>query len=253
MDYKDLLTTALRAASEASHAILEVYGSGDFQTEQKADASPVTLADKRAHIIIANHLEQTGLPLLSEEGSTIPYHERSRWDYFWLVDPLDGTKEFLKRNGDFTVNIALVSQGVPRLGVVAIPVTGDIFYAAPGWGAYKRRNGSDVVLHAREPVDLQRDSLRVMASRTHLDDETRNFIARLKDPVLTSRGSSLKFLMLAEGLADVYPRFSPTMEWDTAAAHAILKGVGLSVRQHGQPKELVYNKENLQNPGFLAG
>lgn len=253
MDYKDLLNTALRAAGEASRAILDVYRSDDFQTEQKADDSPVTIADKKAHAIIASYLEPTGLPVLSEEGRTIPFEERRQWDYFWLVDPLDGTKEFLKRNGDFTVNIALVSQGIPRLGVVSVPVTGETYYAAPGWGAYKRKDGSDIVLHKRVKADLLSPGLRVMASRTHMDPGTRSFISGLEAPVLTSRGSSLKFLLLAEGLADVYPRFSPTMEWDTAAAHAILKGVDLPVYEVGKDTELLYNKENLQNPGFLAG
>jgi len=253
MDYKDLLATALRAAEEAVRVILEVYDSNDFQTEHKADDSPVTIADKRANAVIEKHLAVTGLPVLSEEGRNVPYAERSQWEYFWMVDPLDGTKEFLKRNGDFTVNIALIGQGMPRLGVVAIPVTGEVFYAAPGWGAFKRTAGRDIVLHKRSAIDLSQPGLRVMASRTHLDDQTRSFIAGLKEPVLMSRGSSLKFLLLAEGQADVYPRFSPTMEWDTAAAHAVLKGVGLSVYQEGQKNELVYNKEDLRNPGFLAG
>jgi len=253
MDYKDLLNAALRAAEEASRVILDVYGSDDFQTEQKADDSPVTIADKRAHTVIVKHLETTGLPILSEEGAEIPYAERSQWAYFWMVDPLDGTKEFLKRNGDFTVNIALISQGVPRLGVVAIPVTGEIYYSAPGCGAFKRTDGRDVVLHKRTTADRSRQGLRVMASRTHLDDQTVSFIDGLTEPVLVSRGSSLKFLLLAEGLADLYPRFGRTMEWDTAAAHAIVNGVGLPVYQMGQVVELQYNKKDLSNPGFLAG
>ena len=190
--------------------------------------------------------------MLSEEGKNIPYEERKGWEYFWMVDPLDGTKEFIKRNGEFTVNIALIHRGIPVLGVVAVPETGEIFYSATGLGAWLKKGGNEEKLSHRTAVDLKQSGLRVVASRSHMNDETQAFISRLKDPVLVSKGSSLKFILLAEGKADVYPRYAPTMEWDTAAAHAVLKETGSKVLQYESTDELQYNKPNLLNPHFLA-
>jgi 3'(2'), 5'-bisphosphate nucleotidase len=189
---------------------------------------------------------------LSEEGISIPYDERKDWDYFWMVDPLDGTKEFLKRNGEFTVNIALIHKGVSILGVVDVPVTGDVFYADEVSGGFVKRNGNTTPLSKRKAIDLAQPALRIVASRSHMSEETQEFINKLKEPILVSQGSSLKFMLLAEGRADVYPRFAPTMEWDTAAAHAVVKAVGLGVFQHGSETEVVYNKFNLLNPWFLV-
>ena len=251
-DLSALLKLAIEAATVASQAILQVYESGDFQTEAKGDSSPLTQADKKAHLAISALLESTNLPILSEEGKSIPYEERKLWSYFWMVDPLDGTKEFVKRNGEFTVNIALIHQRRPILGVVAVPVTGDIYYASEGVGAFLIRDGVTTSLAKREPTDLQRTGLRVVASRSHMDQQTDAFIKSLKDPVLLSKGSSLKFMLLAEGLADVYPRYAPTMEWDTAAAHVIVNETGYVVSQIGKEKELAYNKEELLNPFFLV-
>ena len=252
MNLDNHLLTAIEAAQEACKAILEVYNSDDFQAEAKGDQSPLTLADRKGHAVIALILEATGLPVLSEEGKDIPYAERSQWDYFWMVDPLDGTKEFIKRNGEFTVNIALIHKGAPILGVVAVPVTGEVFFARQGHGAFVRRNGKDEPLPKRRVWDLTQPGLRVVASRSHMNDETREFIESLRDPHLVSKGSSLKFMLLAESKADVYPRYAPTMEWDTAAAHAIVNETGLKVLQHGSEQELRYNKENLLNPYFLV-
>ena len=252
MNLDNHLLTAVEAAQEACKAILEVYNSDDFQAEAKGDQSPLTLADRKAHAVIALILEATGLPVLSEEGKSIPYAERSQWEYFWMVDPLDGTKEFIKRNGEFTVNIALIHNGTPILGVVAVPVTGEVFYARQGHGAFVRRNGKDEALPKRRVWDLNQQGLRVVASRSHMNDETREFIESLREPQLVSKGSSLKFMLLAESKADVYPRYAPTMEWDTAAAHAIVNETGLRVLEHGSEKELRYNKENLLNPYFLV-
>ena len=231
---------------------MDVYQSGDFQAEAKGDQSPLTIADRKAHSIIDPLLRSSGLPVLSEEGRSIPNDERKKWELFWMVDPLDGTKEFIKRNGDFTVNIALISSGKPVLGVVAVPVTGEIFYAETERGAWVRRNGESHALTRRQPVDLSAAGLRVVASRSHMNEETQQFIESLSSPQLVSRGSSLKFMMLAEAKADVYPRYAPTMEWDTAAAHAIVNEVGLRVIRFGSDEELVYNKENLLNPFFLV-
>jgi 3'(2'), 5'-bisphosphate nucleotidase len=252
LNLKDLLPIAIQAAEVASKEILEVYHSNDFQAEAKGDHSPLTIADKRAHDVIANMLQATGIPILSEEGKSIPYEERKQWEYFWMVDPLDGTKEFIKKNGDFTVNIALIHNGIPVLGVVAVPVTGEVFYAAKGEGAFLKKEGLTNTLKGRASIDLKQSGVRVVASRSHMNDDTQTFIDNLRDPILVSKGSSLKFTLVAEGKADVYPRFAPTMEWDTAAAHAIVNAVGLRVLENGKNSELQYNKPNLLNPYFLV-
>jgi 3'(2'), 5'-bisphosphate nucleotidase len=252
LNLNSLLALAQRAAEAATAEILRIYEAGDFSVEAKADNSPLTLADKKAHHAIANILKESGLPILSEEGKAIPYDERKSWNRFWMVDPLDGTKEFIKRNGEFTVNIALIENGRPVLGVVSVPVTGEMYYGAVGVGAFKRIGTQSTLLPIRKPLDLKKVGLRVVASRSHLNTETQTFIDALQSPELVSKGSSLKFLMLADGQADVYPRFAPTMEWDTAAAHAIVNQCGMKVLQQGKAEELLYNKENLLNPYFLC-
>ncbi len=252
MNYiQSLLPLALQAAHAACKEILQVYNTNDFQTELKGDNSPLTIADKQAHNAIASILHSANLPVLSEEGKMIPYDERKKWEYFWMVDPLDGTKEFLKRNDEFTVNVALMHKNKPVLGVVAVPVSGDTYYTNEN-SAFVRRGGVDHKLPTRGRTDLTQTSLRVVASRSHMDDETKAFISTLQQPTIVSAGSSLKFMMLADGTADVYPRFAPTMEWDTAAAHAIVNAVGLKVIQQGSLKEVLYNKESLLNPRFLV-
>jgi 3'(2'), 5'-bisphosphate nucleotidase len=251
-DISHLLELAISAATQASHEILKIYRSGDFQAEAKGDKSPLTIADRNAHRTIVGILQSSNIPVLSEEGKAIPYDTRKNWEYFWMVDPLDGTKEFIKRNDEFTVNIALIHKKAPILGVVAVPVSGDVYYATSGQGAYLKRNGRAVKLAARPPVDLDRKGLRVVASRSHMNPETQAFIDSLQEATLVSAGSSLKFLLVAEGKADVYPRYAPTMEWDTAAAHAIVLETGLKVLQYGTDEPLVYNKEDLLNPYFLV-
>lgn len=243
---------ALQAAQSASKKILEVYNSNDFQTEAKGNNSPLTLADKKAHQAIVSILKSSNLPILSEEGKSIPYNERKNWEYFWMVDPLDGTKEFIKRNGEFTVNIALIENQASILGVVTVPVTGEEYYAAKGVGAFLKVNDKITQLPNRTPVELDQKGLRIVASRSHMNDETQQFIDQLKDPQLVSSGSSLKFMLLASGKADVYPRFAPTMEWDTAAAHAVVNAVGLKVVKQNSKTELLYNKPDLLNPHFVC-
>ncbi|HTF20217.1 MAG TPA: 3'(2'),5'-bisphosphate nucleotidase CysQ [Chryseolinea sp.] len=252
MNESQLLALALGAAEKAAREILTVYRSDDFQVEAKGDQSPLTIADKKAHEIISAGLSASGYPVLSEEGRNIPFNERKNWEYFWMVDPLDGTKEFVKRNDEFTVNIALIHRNQPVLGVVAVPVTGDIYFGASGRGATLRRGGKDTILPRRGPVDTMASGLRVVASRSHMNQPTENFINSLKDAVLVSAGSSLKFMLVAEGKADLYPRFGPTMEWDTAAAHLIVNEVGMKVYREGEIAELRYNKENLLNPDFMV-
>jgi 3'(2'), 5'-bisphosphate nucleotidase len=251
-DIHSLLPIAIQAAEAANKEILKVYNSTDFQTELKDDRSPVTLADRCAHDVIAEHLTKTGIPILSEEGKNIPYDDRKSWEYFWLVDPLDGTKEFLKRNDEFTVNIALILRGQPILGVVTIPVRGDVYYAIKGEGAFHQSKGVVTSLEKREPADLSKPGLRVVASRSHMNEETTKFIQQLKDPKLISAGSSLKFIAVAKGEADLYPRYIPCMEWDTAAADVIVREVGLSVVDIVKRQPLSYNKENLLNPFFIC-
>lgn len=251
MDFDQLLSVAIRAAELASAEILKVYHSDDFQVEVKDDQSPLTRADKNAHEAIVSLLNETSVPVLSEEGKSIPYDIRKDWEYLWIVDPLDGTKEFLKRNDEFTVNIALVHAGKPILGVVVTPVTGDVYYASPK-GAFLIRKNRTVSLPVRDGIDFSAPNLRIVASRSHMNEETQQFIEKLQHPTLVSRGSSLKFMMLAEGEADVYPRHAPTMEWDTAAAHAIMNAVGLKVLQAETGEELVYNKADLLNPFFIV-
>ena len=251
MNYESLLSAAIKAAQAACLEILEVYQSANFEVEAKGDNSPLTLADKKAHHAIVEILQPLGLPILSEEGKSIPYHTRKNWKSFWMVDPLDGTKEFIKRNGEFTVNIALIENGKPVMGVVALPTSGEVYYGFDG-RASKIKNGITEQLTAPKKVSKHTSGIRVVASRSHNNEETQQFIDSLNSPQLVSKGSSLKFLLLADGLADIYPRFAPTMEWDTAAAHAIVNQLGIQVTEKGATTELQYNKEQLLNPSFLV-
>ncbi|MDP4679403.1 MAG: 3'(2'),5'-bisphosphate nucleotidase CysQ [Cyclobacteriaceae bacterium] len=242
---------AKEASIEAGKAILEVYNSDDFNVELKGDDSPLTRADKRAHDLIVKFLEKTGIPILSEEGTEIPYVERKNWEHFWMVDPLDGTKEFIKRNGEFTVNIALIKGNQSFAGVVYVPVTEKLYWAINGEGSFVRQNGMTSQLKSNT-ISLDQSGLKIVASRSHLNEDTQEFLDSLIDPEIVSMGSSLKLLAIAEGAADVYPRFAPTMEWDTAAADAIVQESGAKVLQKDQKEPLVYNKENLFNPHFIV-
>ncbi|THH40082.1 3'(2'),5'-bisphosphate nucleotidase CysQ [Neolewinella litorea] len=237
-------------ARRAGAAILDIYNGEDFGVEQKADDSPLTKADKAANEVIVAGLRELTLqaPVVSEEGKDIPYREREQYTRFWLVDPLDGTKEFIKRNGEFTVNIALIENGRPVLGAVYVPATDELYYSAQDRGAWLDGTGR---IQAAS-FTLQDSNLRVVASRSHLNDKTREFMDQLNEPEIVSRGSSLKILELARGAAHLYPRLAPTMEWDTAAAHAILLEAGGHLVNDETGKELVYNKEVLRNPHFVA-
>lgn len=246
----NLLDLAKEAALKAGKAILKVYNEDDFGVEHKEDCSPLTKADKAAHQIIVQKLESSKLPVLSEEGTEIDFEERKKWGYFWMVDPLDGTKEFIKRNGEFTVNIALIKDGEAVMGVVYTPVKNEMFYALKGSGAYKFDGAYTEKLQISKNETLE--GLRIVASRSHLNDDTKRFLEQLVNPEIVSMGSSLKFLALTEGDAEVYPRYAPTMEWDSAAAHAICSELGLEVLNIQSKKPLEYNKENLLNPYFIV-
>ena len=236
----------------AGKAILEVYDS-DFSVEQKDDKSPLTLADKRSHEIIAGFLHaRYPYPVLSEEGKNIPFEERKDWECFWLVDPLDGTKEFIKRNGEFTVNIALIKRDRPVLGVIYQPVADLLYYAVQGEGSFKIEGGRGEKL----PLSRKKDNLTVAGSRSHgskaFDDYVEVLRTKYGTCAFISAGSSLKFCLVAEGRADIYPRLAPTMEWDTAAGQMIVEEAGGLVLESKSRTPLRYNKESLLNPHFVA-
>ena len=247
-----LLERAAAIAREAGREILEVYAAGMVAAAAKEDESPLTAADLRADRLIVRRLGELTpeVPVLSEEAATLPYAARSRWRRYWLVDPLDGTREFLARNGEFTVNIALVEEHTPALGVVHVPVSGITYRGLPGRGAWRESPGA-----APQPIRVAAHSgtpLRVVGSRSHRGDSLDAFLARVGPHELLAVGSSLKFCLVAEGAADVYPRLGPTSEWDTAAAHAVVSGAGGTVsRLDGTPLE--YNtRAELLNPFFVA-
>ncbi len=247
LNLNELLVLAEKAARAAGHEILKIYESGDFSIESKSDDSPLTLADKASHNTIVSFLDTTGIPILSEEGRDIPYQERKGWDFFWMIDPLDGTKEFIKKNGEFTVNIALIHKNQPVLGVVFPPVLDQMYSAIAGKGA--TLDGKSLKASGKKLTD---PNLKTVASRSHMSIETQEFVDGLTDPEIVSKGSSLKLLMVASGEADVYPRFGPTMEWDTAAAHIVAVEAGGRVLNTDLTEPLKYNKENLLNPHFIV-
>ncbi len=253
-------------AKEAGDAIMEIYAK-DFQIDYKDDKSPLTEADLKSNEIIMARLEALNstlniqhstfksIPIMSEEGKEIPYETRKNWEYYWCIDPIDGTKEFIKKNGEFTVNIALIHKETPVLGVVYAPALGEMYYAKQGEGAFK--NGQKLPLETNTAPEKL---LKVVASKSHLSEETQAFIDTLaKDTEQieqVSKGSSLKLVMVAEGSADIYPRLAPTMEWDTAAADAIVRESGKMTYQYDPqaltPEPMKYNKENLLNPWFIV-
>jgi 3'(2'), 5'-bisphosphate nucleotidase len=257
MNRSELILTAVKASFEAARAIMHVY-EGAIDVDMKSDGSPLTAADKAAHVVIAKALSVTGLPILSEEGKNISYEERKKWQQYWLVDPLDGTKEFIKRNGEFTVNIALMEDDRPVAGVICQPVK-EVAFAGFDRLIYKFSFSENPSYESAEIVKsisgIDENIMRIVASRSHRSAETEEFIDQIrssgKKVELLTAGSALKFCILAEGRADVYPRFAPTMEWDTAAGHALLKAAGKNIYlQDG--KEMTYNKPQLVNDWFIA-
>jgi len=263
LDMIACLDVAIPAALEAGRAILAVYEDAACTVEIKADNSPLTCADRASHEVISRYLNQTPYPVLSEEGRSVPFSERKAWNPLWIVDPLDGTKEFIKRNGEFTVNIALVENGLPACGVIYVPVTGVLYFGARDVGSWRVDNcreysGLSVLLQsaARLPLAKVRKGYVIMGSRSHGSPELQEFVetARREHAAveLVPAGSSLKICRVAEGSADVYPRTGPTMEWDTAAGHAIAKFAGGEMYEWKTGSILAYNKENLLNPWFVV-
>ena len=262
MNFNELLIKAINASIKGGQAIMDVYAS-DFAVEHKDDKSPLTLADKNCNEVIEHHLLETDIPFLSEEGATITYSERKDWEYCWLVDPLDGTKEFVKRNGEFTVNIALIHNGNPIMGVIYVPVKEELYFAMEGLGSYKIvRNqiidNLETLISSSDklPIDYKRNNYVIVGSRSHLSTETEVFFEDMKkehvNVEIMAVGSSLKLCMVAEGKADAYPRYAPTMEWDTGAGDAICRMAGFQVLQYNTDIPVEYNKENLLNPWFLV-
>jgi 3'(2'), 5'-bisphosphate nucleotidase len=262
------------AAFAAGRAIMDVYARG-FEVGEKSDRSPITEADLRAHAAIERVLGPSGLPMLSEEGRPVPLSERQAWPRYWLVDPLDGTKEFVKRNGEFTVNIALMERdgqpagplgaSMPIAGVLYVPVTGTLYYAWKGGGAYRQQHAATLGsigpyertrMSDRIPLPQQRAAYTIVASRSHASPETEAFIARARQQqgvvALTSIGSAIKIALVAEGTADAYPRYAPTMEWDVAAGQAIANEAGRTVVDVTTGNPMRYNKQELVNNWFIV-
>jgi len=255
IDIQDIV----KIAKDAGKAIMEIYNQ-DFGVEFKSDNTPLTIADRKANEIIVTALNQLpvnsflqqNIPILSEEGRNVPFDERKNWEYFWLIDPLDGTKEFIKKNGEFTINIALIYKDVPIIGVVYSPALNVCYWAKRNEGAFK--DGEKLPIKANR----QKDVYKIVASRSHMSNETKDFIEAIdtdKEKVIISIGSSLKICLVAEGEANVYPRLSPTMEWDTAAAHAIVNESNALFNKYiknGPYQKHLYNKKNLLNDWFVV-
>jgi len=235
---------------DAGEAVLDIYDS-TFEVEKKADNSPLTEADKKSHIIIDSGLKFLfpDIPILSEEGSSITYSERKKWNYFWLVDPLDGTKEFIKRNGEFTINIALIKDNYPVFGSVYAPCMKELFWAYEGLGAWKETNQKN-----KQKIKVLNDSnkKRIVISRSHPNKKVLDFIRKYDEHELIRMGSSLKLCCIADGKADIYPRLGPTSEWDIGAAQCIVEQAGGSVLEYKTKDRLRYNKENILNPFFIV-
>ena len=249
MHSSSILPEVLKIADAASEKVMSIYMT-DFKVNYKADESPITAADIASHNVIVEGLSNLSqdIPILSEEGAEIPWSERKHWQRFWLIDPIDGTKDFTQRTDEFTVNIALIENGEPILGVVTAPALKEAYWGLRGQGAYKRDNTGHV---QRITVAEPGEAKRVVASKNHLNEDTKAFIDKLGAHELVQAGSSLKFCKIAEGHADIYPRLAPTCEWDTGAAHAVLLAAGGKVETlEGKP--LQYGKEDVLNPHFVA-
>ena len=262
MELSQNLKLGIEASIKAGKKILEIYTSDDFIVEYKSDESPLTLADKFSDEIIKNALKVSNIPILSEEGNVLDYNKRKDLKHLWIVDPLDGTKEFIKKNDEFTVNIALVENQKPILGVIYAPALSLLYFSEENFGSYKLDLNVSTSIDLdfnkalKLPIIKNETKYSVLTSRSHLDKETLSYIENLKNirPNVESIaiGSSLKFCLLAEGTADCYPRFSPCMEWDTAAGQIICKGAGFELIDQTTNTEMLYNREDLLNNSFVV-
>ena len=257
------LETAILAALEAGKDILKIYHTGDFDIEIKGDNSPITKADTASQKAIMRYLSKTNIPVLSEEGKAINYMERKNWKHLWIVDPIDGTKEFINRNGEFTVNIALVENQKTKIGVIFVPADGVLYFSTKTMGAFKSSvnpenfNFKTIISSARKlPLEREDPTFTIVTSRSHMSPETEAYVQDMRDKHgkvnLISKGSSLKLCMVAEGQANCYPRFAPTMEWDTAAGQAICEHAGFQVIDWKTKSPMLYNRKELLNNWFLV-
>lgn len=246
-----LVPQVVAVAMKAGDAVMNVYSEGNFDTTYKENDSPLTRADMASHCLISEELQQLtpNFPILSEESKSVPYEIRKHWDTFWLVDPLDGTKEFIKRNGEFTVNIALIKNGEPILGVVYAPALEITYWAAKDLGAFKR--SKEGVTEQITVSNYGEGPLKIVASRSHAGELLTQFLETLSNYECVSMGSSLKLCLVAEGTAHLYPRLGPTMEWDVAAAHCVVAEAGGTVTDLDE-RPLKYNKPNLLNSYFMV-
>ena len=254
MNDSSLLNNVILIAQDAGSKILDIYNSNTFSDsiEFKDDNSPLTIADKASNEIIVDKLEKLNpsIPILSEEGKNIPYSTRKEWDKFWLIDPLDGTKEFIKRNGEFTVNIALIDNGEPIMGIVYAPVLNTTWYGSKEGGSFILKNKQTEKIKINKP---DHTNTKVVSSRSHSNNpKLEEYLKQFTKYELIKMGSSIKMCLVADGSAHYYPRFGPTMEWDTGAAHAVVKYAGGNIYNIDTDNELIYNKENLLNPGFIV-
>jgi len=255
LNYNNLLKPLIETSYLAGEKILEIYNDNNYKSsiEIKKDTSPLTIADKASNNVIVNSLNKINnkIPILSEEEREIDYSTRKKWNLFWLVDPLDGTKEFIKRNGEFTVNIALIENNIPIMGVVYAPVLNKLWYGLKNHGSFVINDKSNPTkILKKEPSE---DTIKIVSSRSHANNEKlKNYLKQFKKYELINMGSSIKMCLVADGSAHYYPRFGPTMEWDTGAAHAVIKYANGNIYNIDTDEELVYNKENLLNPGFIV-
>ena len=257
---KEFIDGFKKLIKECDKKILEIYAT-DFSIEYKDDKSPLTIADKLSNQIICDYLYKINFDLekilnqkiliISEENKNINYDERKKYNYCWIIDPIDGTKEFIKKNGEFTINIGLIFNNTPIFGIVSIPVLDEIYYGIEGIGSFKEVNNLVKKLQINNNK-MNDDIINIVASKSHLNNETQQFINQYKNYELISIGSSIKFLYIVENKAHIYPRIAPTSEWDTCAAHAVVKYAYGLVLDYNTKKEIVYNKENLLNPSFIV-
>ena len=250
---------------ECNDIVLKIYNT-DFTIENKNDNSPLTIADIECNKHICNLLKQEfkDILIISEENKSIDYSTKNNGEYCWLIDPIDGTKEFIKKNGEFTINIGLCHKKIPVFGIVSIPVTGEIYYGAKGIGSYKLKNNLEIKLSINQDKNLNKKNIKIVGSSSHMNEDTNNFINLFNEPIIMSSGSSIKLLLIAEGKADIYPRLGLTSEWDTCAAHSIVKYSGGKVVQLNNKKitkieeiyelnkEIEYIKKDILNPYFIV-
>ena len=255
MNYTNLLKSIIETSYLAGEKILEIYNDNNYKSsiEIKKDASPLTIADKTSNNVIINSLKKINneIPILSEEGEKIDFSTRKIWNRFWLIDPLDGTKEFINRNGEFTVNIALIENNTPVMGVVYAPVKNKLWYGL-------KNHGSFIINKNQEPIKISKEEpsgkiVKIVSSRSHANNKKlKKYLKQFEKFEIVSMGSSIKMCLVADGSAHYYPRFGPTMEWDTGAAHAVVKYADGNIYNIDTNKELTYNKESLLNPGFIV-